>query len=278
MGKKLYVGNLPYDTAETQLQDLFAQAGTVESVKVIREWDGEAANLLKPYLDGLLANPVTVAFYNQIQTMDEKVNQAQGQIQSQLQRRADLVPNLVNTVKGYAQHEEAVFTQVANARATFRLRSSNAAAQPTQYRTSSSSRRSAASVSPASFSSIVVARTGAAAAKLEERGDTLRAEKAYLDALDYYRAALAKNSGSAPLYNKIGINELQLGRFADARKDFERAIKIADNHLIQHHPQRVDVALLSSSCGGPARGPRASPPGSPERRAIRAGPSRRRTR
>jgi cold-inducible RNA-binding protein len=37
MGKKLYVGNLPYDTVETQLQDLFAQAGTVESVKVMRD-------------------------------------------------------------------------------------------------------------------------------------------------------------------------------------------------------------------------------------------------
>ena len=37
MGKKLYVGNLPYDTGETQLQDLFAQAGAVESVKVMRD-------------------------------------------------------------------------------------------------------------------------------------------------------------------------------------------------------------------------------------------------
>src|SRR4029453_16038162 len=37
MGKKLYVGNLPYDTGETQLQDLFAQAGSVESVKVMRD-------------------------------------------------------------------------------------------------------------------------------------------------------------------------------------------------------------------------------------------------
>ena len=55
--------------------------------------------------------------YNRIQTLDEQAAQAKQQIEVQLQRRADLVPNLVNTVKGYAQHEEAVFTQVANARA-----------------------------------------------------------------------------------------------------------------------------------------------------------------
>ena len=55
--------------------------------------------------------------YNQIQQLDETAAQAKQQISVQLQRRADLVPNLVNTVKGYAQHEEAVFTQVATARA-----------------------------------------------------------------------------------------------------------------------------------------------------------------
>ncbi len=54
--------------------------------------------------------------YNQIQQYDEAAQQAKQQISVQLQRRADLVPNLVNTVKGYAQHEEAVFTQVATAR------------------------------------------------------------------------------------------------------------------------------------------------------------------
>ncbi|MGI8401578.1 MAG: LemA family protein [Gemmatimonadaceae bacterium] len=54
--------------------------------------------------------------YNQIQRYDETAQQAKQQISVQLQRRADLVPNLVNTVKGYAQHEEAVFTQVAQAR------------------------------------------------------------------------------------------------------------------------------------------------------------------
>jgi len=55
--------------------------------------------------------------YNQIQRYDENAAQAKQQISVQLQRRADLVPNLVNTVKGYAQHEQAVFTQVAQARA-----------------------------------------------------------------------------------------------------------------------------------------------------------------
>ena len=55
--------------------------------------------------------------YNRIQTLDEQAAQAKQQIEVQMQRRADLVPNLVNTVKGYAQHEEAVFTQVATARA-----------------------------------------------------------------------------------------------------------------------------------------------------------------
>jgi LemA protein len=55
--------------------------------------------------------------YNQIQTLDEQAQSAQNQIQTQLQRRSDLIPNLVNTVKGYAAQEVTVFTNVANARA-----------------------------------------------------------------------------------------------------------------------------------------------------------------
>jgi len=67
----------------------------------------------------LLASAMLVAGcgYNQIQTMDERVNQAQGQIQTQLQRRADLIPNLVNTVKGVTKQEDTVFISIANARA-----------------------------------------------------------------------------------------------------------------------------------------------------------------
>ena len=69
---------------------------------------------------GLWLSPMLLALagcgYNRIQQYDENAQQAKQQISVQLQRRADLVPNLVNTVKGYAQHEEAVFTQVAAAR------------------------------------------------------------------------------------------------------------------------------------------------------------------
>src|ERR1700759_4879418 len=65
----------------------------------------------------LLALPLlTACGYNRIQTLDEQANSAQSQIEVQLQRRADLIPNLVSTVKGYAQHEEDVFTKVADAR------------------------------------------------------------------------------------------------------------------------------------------------------------------
>jgi LemA protein len=55
--------------------------------------------------------------YNRIQTLDEQVNGFKGQIEVQLQRRADLVPNLVETVRGFAQQETTVFTAIADARA-----------------------------------------------------------------------------------------------------------------------------------------------------------------
>src|SRR5256885_13382423 len=55
--------------------------------------------------------------YNRIQSLDEQANGYKSQIEVQLQRRADLIPSLVETVKGYAKHEDTVFTRVADARA-----------------------------------------------------------------------------------------------------------------------------------------------------------------
>jgi LemA protein len=55
--------------------------------------------------------------YNRIQSEDEQVKAAWAEVLNQYQRRADLVPNLVNTVKGYAAHEREVLTRVTEARA-----------------------------------------------------------------------------------------------------------------------------------------------------------------
>ena len=57
--------------------------------------------------------------YNNIQTADEGTKQAWAEVVNQYQRRADLIPNLVNTVKGYAQQEKEVLTQVTEARSRF---------------------------------------------------------------------------------------------------------------------------------------------------------------
>ena len=53
-----------------------------------------------------------VSAYNNLVTLKNRVKNGWAQIDVQLKQRADLIPNLVNTVKGYASHESEVFTQV----------------------------------------------------------------------------------------------------------------------------------------------------------------------
>jgi tetratricopeptide (TPR) repeat protein len=61
--------------------------------------------------------------------------------------------------------------------------------------------------------------------ELEKQGDELRGQKAYLDAIDYFRAALAKAPDNTSVLNKIGISELMMQRYKEAGKSFDRAIK-----------------------------------------------------
>jgi len=65
----------------------------------------------------------------------------------------------------------------------------------------------------------------ATAAALELQADRLREDKLFLDALDYYHAALTKKAGDARLLNKIGVTELMMQRYKEARKSFEHAIR-----------------------------------------------------
>jgi LemA protein len=62
------------------------------------------------------ALPLTGCSYNKFVGQEEAVKAQWAQVQNQLQRRSDLLPNLVETVKGYAQHEEGVFKDIADAR------------------------------------------------------------------------------------------------------------------------------------------------------------------
>lgn len=64
-----------------------------------------------------IAGSSCVGKYNSIVTLDENVDTAWSQVENVLQRRLDLIPNLVNTVKGYAEHEKEVFIKVTEARA-----------------------------------------------------------------------------------------------------------------------------------------------------------------
>lgn len=85
---------------------------------------------------------------------------------------------------------------------------------------------------------------------LETRADELRSEKLYLDALDYYRAALTKVK-TAALLNKIGITELMMQRYREAKKSFDQSIKTdrkyadAYNNLgvVYYEEQRFGAAV-----------------------------------
>jgi len=65
----------------------------------------------------LLLVVIIIYYFNKIIGLSNRIKNSWAQIDVQLKKRIDLVPNLVNTVKGYAAHEKAVFTQVTQARA-----------------------------------------------------------------------------------------------------------------------------------------------------------------
>ena len=77
----------------------------------------QVINTMKPWLLVLVASLLAGCGINNIPTYDEQVKAAWGQVQNQYQRRADLIPNLVETVKGYAKHEQDTLTAVIEARA-----------------------------------------------------------------------------------------------------------------------------------------------------------------
>jgi tetratricopeptide (TPR) repeat protein len=81
----------------------------------------------------------------------------------------------------------------------------------------------------------------ATAADLEHQADLLREDKMYLDALDYYEAALNKKPNDARILNKIGITDLMMQHYKEARKSFERSIRA--NHEFADAYNNLGVIL-----------------------------------
>ena len=85
------------------------------------------------------------------------------------------------------------------------------------------------------------------AKELESKGDALRGEKAFLDSLDYLRAASEKSPKSAGILNKIGIVQLQMAQYPEARKSFEAAIRLNRGYADAHNNLGVDYYLQESA-------------------------------
>jgi LemA protein len=71
---------------------------------------------LQTIVVAIIAVTLSGCSYNKFTTQEEAIKGAWGEVNNQLQRRNDLIPNLVETVKGYATHEESVFKEIADAR------------------------------------------------------------------------------------------------------------------------------------------------------------------
>ena len=92
----------------------------------------------------------------------------------------------------------------------------------------------------------------ATAADLETRGDELHAQKLYLDALDYYHAAIGKSPNNARLLNKVCRTQLVMTRWRDAQKSCEHAIKA--DHTLANAYNNLGVALCGEQkCGAAIR-------------------------
>jgi LemA protein len=91
-----------------ELTRLFDQEQTTMRIKTLR--------VIQTMLVVAMAAGLSGCSYNKFTTQEEAIKAQWAQVQNQLQRRNDLIPNLVETVKGYAQHEEGVYKDIADSR------------------------------------------------------------------------------------------------------------------------------------------------------------------
>ena len=156
----------------------------------------------------MLTTTLSGCGYNRIQTLDEQANAFKSQIEVQLQRRADLVPNLVETVKGYAQQEQTIFIAVADARA-----------------------RLGGAVQSGSLAQMAAANQG------------LTGALSRLLAISENYPQLKSNENFRALQDQLEGTE---NRIATARQDYNAAVQ-AYNTYIRRFPQVLTAKLIGKS-------------------------------
>lgn len=109
-----------YDSDGTDLRDEFRQQYLTRQDEIERRKRKRATWVIGTIVGVLLllliVGSTACATYNSLNSRQVQVERQWADVETQLQRRADLIPNLVGTVKGYASHEEAIFREIADAR------------------------------------------------------------------------------------------------------------------------------------------------------------------
>lgn len=187
----------------------------------------------------LLALPLSGCGYNRIQSLDENVEAREADIEAELLRRNDLIPNLVATVEEAARFEQETFTQVAEARAGL-----NQARQQLAQAVQGD------------------ADAGELAAASQAVGENLRL---FLNVAVEAYPNLTANQSFRALQDELTETE---NRLAVARRDYNESVQ-AYNTYIRRFPQTITARII----GADRREPFEAPPGAREAPRVEFGGS-----
>jgi LemA protein len=164
-----------------------------------------------------------IATYNALTTLHVRVQEAWSDVTIQLKRRADLIPNLINTVKGYASHEKQVFTNVTQARAA----SINGSASPREIASAENKLNSALK------SLFAIAEDYP---QLQANVNFLNLQEELVDTEDKIQASRRFYNGGVREFNtKINVfpNNIFARRLGFTEREF---FDVEDSHVIHNPP------------------------------------------
>lgn len=158
-----------------------------------------------------------VATRNKLVSLDQNVKKAWGNVEAQYQRRIDLIPNLVNTVKGYAAHESSTLQDVTDARTGYKSKLDDL-------------RQAQADAIEAHDASVAGFNPETAARQAEAQQNLMRQAQIYVNAVHEAYPDLKANTNFLDLQAQLEGTE---NRIAKARTDFNDAVEKYNNKVLR---------------------------------------------